>query len=61
VRVAVPVAGESTFYMNFAIADFFATQYVTFYPHYYHVGKPYMVKEAGSEYRVPFMLVHANV
>jgi hypothetical protein len=61
VGVAVPVAGESTFYMNFATAYFLATQSVTFYPHYYHVDKPYMVKEAGSEYRIPFMIVHANI
>jgi len=61
VGVAVSVAGESTFYLNFAIADFFATQYVTFYPRYYHVDKPYMVKEAGGEYRIPFMIVQPFV
>jgi hypothetical protein len=57
VGVAVPVAGQSTFYSNFVIADFFATQYVTFAPRYYHVDKPYMVKEAGGEYRIPFMIL----
>ncbi len=61
VGVAVSVAGESTFYMNFAIARFSATQSVTFYPRYYHVDKAYMVKEAGGEYRVPFMIVQPFV
>jgi hypothetical protein len=61
VGVAVSVAGESTFYMNFAIARFSATQSVTFYPRYYHVDKAYMVKEAGGEYRVPFMIVQPYV
>jgi hypothetical protein len=61
VGVAVSVAGESRFYLNFAIADFFATQTVTFYPRYYHVDKPYMVREAGGEYRVPFMIVQPFV
>jgi hypothetical protein len=53
VGVAVPVA--------FAIADFFATQYVMFHPRYYHVDKPYVVKGVGGEFRVPFMVFHANV
>jgi len=61
VGVAVSVAGESTFYLNFAIADFFATQTVTFYPRYYHVDKSYMVREAGGEYKVPFMIVQPFV
>ncbi len=61
VGVAVSVAGESRFYLNFAIADFFATQSVTFYPRYYHVDKPYMVREAGGEYKVPFMIVQPFV
>ncbi len=61
VGVAVSVAGESKFYMNFAIARFSATQSVTFYPRYYHVDKSYMVKEAGGEYRVPFMIVQPFV
>jgi len=61
VGVAVSVAGESRFYLNFTIADFFATQTVTFYPRYYHVDKPYMVREAGGEYRVPFMIVQPFV
>jgi hypothetical protein len=61
VGVAVSVAGESRFYLNFATADFFATQTVTFYPRYYHVDKPYMVREAGGEYRVPFMIVQPYV
>jgi hypothetical protein len=61
VGVAVPVAGESIFYLNFAIADFFATQSVTLAPRYYHVDKPYMVREAGGEYRIPFMIVQPFV
>ena len=61
VGVTVSVAGESTFYLNFAIARFSATQTVTFYPRYYHVDKAYMVREAGGEYRVPFMIVQPFV
>ncbi len=61
VGVAVSVAGESRFYLNFATAYFLATQSVTFYPRYYHVDKAYMVKEAGGEYRVPFMIVQPFV
>jgi hypothetical protein len=61
VGVAVSVAGESRFYLNFAIADFSATQTVTFYPRYYHVDKAYMVREAGGEYKVPFMIVQPFV
>jgi hypothetical protein len=61
VGVAVSVAGESEFYMNFATAYFLATQSVTFAPRYYHVDKSYMVKEAGGEYRVPFMIVQPFV
>jgi len=61
VGVAVSVAGESTFYMSFAIARFSATQTVTFYPRYYRVDWAYMVKEAGGEYRVPFMIVQPFV
>ena len=61
VGVAVSVAGESTFYMNFATAYFLATQSVTFYPRYYHVDKAYMVREAGDRYKVPFMIVQPYV
>jgi hypothetical protein len=61
VGVAVPVTGESEFYKNFATAYFLATQSVTFAPRYYHVDKPYMVKEAGGEYRIPFMILQPFV
>jgi len=61
VGVAVSVAGESRFYLNFATAYFLATQTVTFYPRYYHVDKAYMVKEARGEYKVPFMIVQPFV
>ncbi len=61
VGVAVPVAGQSEFYKNFATAWFLATQSVTFAPRYYHVDKPYMVIEARGEYKVPFMILQPFV
>jgi hypothetical protein len=54
--LAMPIVGSSI-----AIADFSATQYTMFHPRYYHVDKPYVVKGVGGEFRVPFMVFHANV
>ena len=54
--LAMPIVGSSI-----ARAWFLATQYAMFHPRYYHVDKPYMVKGVGGEFRVPFMIFHANV
>ena len=54
--LAMPIVGSSI-----AIASFSATQSVMFHPRYYHVDKPYVVKGVGGEFRVPFMVFHANV
>jgi hypothetical protein len=54
--LAMPIVGSSI-----AIAVFSATQSVMFHPRYYHVDKPYVVKGVGGEFRVPFMVFHANV
>ena len=54
--LAMPIVGSSI-----ASARFLATQYAMFHPRYYHVDKPYVVKGVGGEFRVPFMVFHANV
>jgi len=58
--LAMPIAGSSIA-SGIASAWFLATQYVVFHPRYYHVDKPYVVKGVGGEFRVPFMVFHANV
>lgn len=57
VGISVPLSGETEFYLSLAYVKYYANQVVTFNPRYVEISLKYLVREAGGEYRIPYLVV----